>query len=80
MGEIPLYFIRNDGQVQARNLGAYTPLRMADVPAVEVVFMDSQEFPSGMGEPPLIPVAPAIANAIYALTGKRARDLPIKLG
>jgi CO/xanthine dehydrogenase Mo-binding subunit len=52
---------------------------MSDVPELDIVFVDSDEFPSGMGEPPLIPVAPAIGNAIFAATGKRVRDLPIRL-
>ncbi len=68
------------GQVKQRNLDSYTPLRMADVPELDMVFIDSDAFPSGLGEPPLIPVAPAIGNAIFAATGKRVRDLPIRLG
>ena len=54
-------------------------MRMSDVPELDIGFVDSQEFPSGLGEPPLIPVAPAIGNAIFAASGKRVRDLPIKL-
>ena len=69
-----------EGQVQQRNLDTYTPLRMADVPELDIAFIDSEAFPSGLGEPPLIPVAPAIGNAIFAATGKRVRDLPIRLG
>ncbi len=69
-----------DGQVRDRNLDTYTPLRMADVPQLDLKFMESTEFPTGMGEPPLIAVAPAIGNAIYAVTGTRVRDLPIRLG
>jgi isoquinoline 1-oxidoreductase beta subunit len=68
-----------DGQVRQRNLDTYTPLRMADVPELDIAFIDSDAFPSGLGEPPLIPVAPAIGNAIFAATGKRVRDLPIRL-
>ena len=68
-----------DGQVSARNLNAYTPLRMADVPELDFKFIDSDEFPMGMGEPPLIAVAPAIGNAVYAATGIRAKDLPIRI-
>jgi CO/xanthine dehydrogenase Mo-binding subunit len=68
-----------DGQVKQRNLDTYKPLRMADVPELDIVFIESEEFPSGLGEPPLIPVAPAIGNAIFAATGKRVRDLPIRL-
>jgi len=68
-----------DGQVQDRNLNSYTPLRMADVPALDLHFMPSNEFPTGLGEPPLIAVAPAIGNAIYAASGVRVRDLPIRI-
>jgi len=68
-----------DGQVGQRNLDAYTPLRMADVPQLDLKFMESTEFPMGMGEPPLIAVPPAIGNAIFAASGIRARDLPIRL-
>jgi CO/xanthine dehydrogenase Mo-binding subunit len=67
------------GQVKQRNLDTYTPLRMADVPELDIVFVDSAAFPSGLGEPPLIPVAPAIGNAVFAATGQRVRDLPIRL-
>ncbi len=67
------------GHVADTNLDSYTPLRMADVPDLDLKLMDSPHFPTGMGEPPLIPVAPAIANAVYTASGIRARDLPIKL-
>ena len=60
------------------NLDSYTPLRMRDVPELDIDFVDSDEFPVGMGEPPVIPVAPAIANAIYDAVGVRIRDLPIR--
>jgi CO/xanthine dehydrogenase Mo-binding subunit len=52
---------------------------MADVPELDINFMESTEFPTGLGEPPLIAVAPAIGNAIYAASGIRVRDLPIRL-
>jgi CO/xanthine dehydrogenase Mo-binding subunit len=68
-----------DGQVSERNLDTYTPLRMADVPELDLKFMESTEFPMGMGEPPLIAVPPAIGNAVFAATGQRVRDLPIRL-
>jgi CO/xanthine dehydrogenase Mo-binding subunit len=67
------------GQVSQRNLDAYTPLRMADVPDLDIKFMESTEFPTGLGEPPVTVVQPAIANAIFAATGRRVRDLPIRL-
>ncbi|MGB0909512.1 MAG: molybdopterin cofactor-binding domain-containing protein [Nitrospirales bacterium] len=66
------------GQVAADNLHSYTPLRMADVPELDIQFIESEEFPVGLGEPGLIVVAPAIANAIYAAVGVRVRDLPIR--
>ena len=68
-----------DGEVADQNLDRYMPLRMSDVPDLDIAFVDSNEFPSGLGEPPLIPVAPAIGNAVFAATGKRVRELPIKL-
>ena len=68
-----------NGEVAERNLDAYTPLRMADVPELDLRFMDSTEHPTGLGEPPLIAVPPAIGNAIFAAAGKRVRDLPIRL-
>jgi CO/xanthine dehydrogenase Mo-binding subunit len=68
-----------NGQVGKRNLDTYTPLRMADVPELDINFLPSTKTPTGLGEPPLIAVAPAIGNAIYTATGKRIRDLPIKL-
>ena len=68
-----------NGEVRDQNLDGYRPLRMADVPELEIKFMDSTEFPTGLGEPPLIAVQPAIGNAVYAATGTRVRDLPIRL-
>jgi CO/xanthine dehydrogenase Mo-binding subunit len=68
-----------NGQVRDRNLNTYKPLRMADVPELDIKFMESTEFPTGLGEPPLIAVPPAIGNAIFAATGTRVRDLPIRL-
>ena len=68
-----------DGQVADQNLDTYTPLRIDKVPELDIKFVESTEFPTGLGEPPLIPVAPAIANAIFAASGIRARDLPIRI-
>ncbi len=67
-----------DGQPKDTNLGAYTPLRMADVPDLEIIFIDSTEVPVGLGEPATTVVGPAIANAIFAASGARVRDLPIR--
>ncbi|MDH3533992.1 MAG: molybdopterin-dependent oxidoreductase, partial [Gammaproteobacteria bacterium] len=68
-----------NGQVADRNLDRYAPLRMADVPDLDIKFMPSTEFPTGLGEPPHIAVPPAIGNAIYAASGIRARTLPIRI-
>src|SRR6202043_1456735 len=66
------------GQPRDTNLDTYTPLRMGDVPEVEIEFLPSTEVPVGLGEPATTVVAPAIANAIFAASGARVRDLPIR--
>ena len=48
------------------------------MPELDIEFIDSTEFPVGMGEPPLVVVGPAIANAIYQAAGVRVRDMPIR--
>jgi len=64
------------GRVQQRNFDDYRPLRIADMPAVEVHIVPSGAAPSGVGEPGLPPIAPAVANAFFQLTGQRVRRLP----
>jgi len=65
------------GRVVQGNFDDYAPLRMAETPAVEVYAVSSQEAPTGIGEPSVPPVAPALCNAIYSATKKRIRALPI---
>jgi isoquinoline 1-oxidoreductase beta subunit len=65
------------GRVQQQNFNDYPLLRLPEMPAVEVYFVPSTENPSGLGEAALPPLAPAVANAIFAATGKRVRRLPI---
>jgi isoquinoline 1-oxidoreductase subunit beta len=65
------------GRVVQGNFDDYAPLRMEETPAVEVYAVPSAEAPSGIGEPSVPPVAPALCNAIYAATKKRIRALPI---
>jgi isoquinoline 1-oxidoreductase/isoquinoline 1-oxidoreductase beta subunit len=68
-----------DGTIAQSNFHDYPILRMNEAPAVEVVMLDSAEAPSGVGEPGLPPIAPAVANAVFAATGQRLRSLPLKL-
>jgi isoquinoline 1-oxidoreductase beta subunit len=65
-----------DGVVQQQNFSEYTVARMPDMPQVSVHIVPSNDPPTGMGEPGLPPLAPAFANAIAKLTGKRVRKLP----
>ena len=74
-GEITL----KDGRVQQTNFGDYRVLRINESPAIEVHLVKSAEAPGGMGEPGTAAVMPAIANAVFAATGKRVRKLPISV-
>lgn len=65
------------GRVVQGNFDDYAPLRMEETPAVEVYAVASAESPTGIGEPSVPPLAPALCNAIYAATKKRIRKLPI---
>ena len=66
------------GVVADTNLDTYTPLRMGDVPEMDIEFIASTEMPVGLGEPPTTVVAPAIGNAIFNAVGIRLRELPIR--
>ncbi|HEX3097870.1 MAG TPA: xanthine dehydrogenase family protein molybdopterin-binding subunit [Usitatibacter sp.] len=66
-----------DGRVQQSNFHDYRVLRLAEMPVVEVHLTGSGDKPTGVGEPATPPIAPAVANALFALTGKRARKLPL---
>jgi isoquinoline 1-oxidoreductase beta subunit len=67
-----------EGQVKDTNLDTYTPLRIGDVPELDIEFVDSTEVPVGLGEPATTVVGPAIGNAIFAAIGARLRHLPIR--
>jgi isoquinoline 1-oxidoreductase/isoquinoline 1-oxidoreductase beta subunit len=66
------------GRVQERNFGSFKALRMFECPVVETYTVPSDAEPSGVGEPGLPPVAPALCAAIFAVTGKRIRRLPVE--
>jgi isoquinoline 1-oxidoreductase beta subunit len=67
------------GAVEQTNFDSYPVLRMNEMPAVEVHLVPSTEAPSGAGEPAVPPIAPAVANAVFALTGRPVRRLPISV-
>jgi CO/xanthine dehydrogenase Mo-binding subunit len=65
------------GNVKDVNLNSYTPLRLADVPELDISFIESTEVPVGLGEPAVTIVGPAIGNAIFNACGARLRHIPI---
>ena len=69
--------IDQNGRVEQSNFHDYLPMRIDDVPVVETHLVKSAEPPGGIGEAPTAAVGPAVANAIFAATGKRIRTLPI---
>lgn len=68
-----------DGKAVEKNFTSYQMPRMGDTPEIEVYIMENEEKAGGVGEPGLPPLAPALTNAIFDLTGKRIRKLPFKL-
>ncbi|HET9554809.1 MAG TPA: molybdopterin cofactor-binding domain-containing protein [Anaeromyxobacteraceae bacterium] len=69
-----------DGRVEQSNFHDYEVLRLDEMPRVTVHIVPSKAKPGGVGEPATAPVAPAVANAVFALTGRRLRSLPLRLG
>jgi isoquinoline 1-oxidoreductase beta subunit len=65
------------GRVVQGNFDDYAPVRMSEAPVIEAYSVSSTEAPTGAGEPPVPPLAPALCNAIFAATRKRIRALPI---
>jgi isoquinoline 1-oxidoreductase beta subunit len=68
-----------EGRVQQSNFHDYRVLRLAEMPQVEVHIVPSTAKMGGVGEVAVPPIAPAVANAVFALTGKRLRELPLRL-
>jgi isoquinoline 1-oxidoreductase subunit beta len=64
--------------VKQHNFNDYRVLRLNETPQIEVHIVKNTEAPGGIGEPGTIGIAPAMANAIFAVTGKRIRKLPVK--
>ena len=65
-----------DGVVEQSNFDDYAPVRISEMPRVEVHIVPSDDKPSGVGEPGTPVIAPAVANALHAATGRRLRSLP----
>jgi isoquinoline 1-oxidoreductase beta subunit len=68
-----------NGAIKESNFHDYPMLRMDESPEIEVVIIDSGTKPTGVGEPGLPPIAPAVANAVYKATGQRLRSLPLQI-
>ena len=66
-----------DGRIEQSNFHDFPLLRMNQMPEIKIVLLESGDKPGGMGETGVPLVAPAIANAVFALTGKRVRSLPL---
>ncbi|TXI22132.1 MAG: xanthine dehydrogenase family protein molybdopterin-binding subunit, partial [Roseateles sp.] len=73
-GEITL----KDGRVEQQNFDSYPALKLAEMPQVEVLCLPSGGFWGGVGEPTIAVAAPAVLNALFAATGKRIRELPLR--
>lgn len=66
-----------NGEVEQKNFNSYRLIRIPDAPDIEVRFINTEAEPQGLGEPGLPPIAAAVANALFAATGKRIRRLPV---
>ncbi|MCB8939030.1 MAG: xanthine dehydrogenase family protein molybdopterin-binding subunit [Ardenticatenaceae bacterium] len=69
-----------DGAIEAANFDGYPLLTMKETPDIHVQLLESSSEPTGVGEPPIGPIAAAVGNAVFALTGQRLTRLPMRLG
>jgi isoquinoline 1-oxidoreductase subunit beta len=69
-----------DGKAEPNTFGYYQMAFIKDAPEIEVVILSTGDAPKGVGEPPIGPIGAAIANAVFALTGKRLNQMPLRLG
>ena len=68
-----------NGQVQQRNFDAFPLLRLREAPTIDIHVLESEDPPGGVGEPGVPPIAPAVANAVFFVSGRRSRALPLRL-
>ncbi len=68
-----------DGRVRQSNFHDYRMARMSDAPEIDVHIIEGADTPGGIGEAGTPPIAPAIANAVFAATGRRVRELPLRI-
>jgi isoquinoline 1-oxidoreductase beta subunit len=67
-----------EGRIEQQNFDSYEVMRLAEMPQVETIVMPSGGFWGGVGEPTIAVAAPAVLNAIFAASGKRFRQVPLK--
>ena len=75
--DLPWHGSMKDGGIEQRNFDSYTPMRMSQIPEIDVSIIGNGEPAVGCGEPAVTVVAPAIGNAIFNAVGARVRSLPI---
>jgi isoquinoline 1-oxidoreductase beta subunit len=69
-----------NGRVQQSNFNDFPPIRQNQSPVIDITLVDSSEKPGGVGEPSTSLIGPAVANAIFAASGKRIRSMPLAQG
>ncbi len=67
-----------NGRILDENFGSYPLITMRETPEIDIILLQSGIVPTGVGEPPIGPIAAAVANAVFAQTGRRLRNLPLR--